>query len=296
MGGARRLTIGVRDATTEVEESLFEVLGGLTCSFTRDAAGGVSIFLEPGDVDEARGALTRAGIAAWGPSEEPDVDWVAASAALREPVAIGPFLLDPHDGPLASRPGRRVRLHLPAARAFGTGSHESTRLALRLLLQLDLSGKRVLDVGCGAGTLAFVAALGRREPSKGSRTLRSAANAVRRASSFTVAFDLDMDAAVATREGAGDNDVRGVATFAGPIDALAARPLFDVVVANMIAEEVGPLLPMIRERLKPRGRLVTSGQLLSREAEWLSRLRSHGFSPVALAAEGEWLGATSVKR
>ena len=139
-------------------------------------------------------------------------------------------------------------------------------------------GQRVLDVGCGAGTLAFVAALG---PSS---------------ASFTVAFDLDMDAAVATVEGAHDNRVRRVATFAGPIEALAKGPQFDVAVANMIAEEVGPLLPMIRERLKPRGRLVTSGQLLSREAEWLSRLRANGFTPLALAAEGEWLGTTSEKR
>ena len=102
--------------------------------------------------------------------EEKSTDWVAESAALRKAVLVERYLFDPHDGDLATAPPPGVRrLFLPAVRAFGTGSHESTRLAVRLLLSEDLRGARVLDVGCGTGTLAFVAALEGRAPGRGFR-------------------------------------------------------------------------------------------------------------------------------
>ena len=98
------------------------------------------------------------------------------------------YLFDPHDGSLATAPPPGVRrLFLPAVRAFGTGSHESTRLAVRLLLSENLRGACVLDVGCGTGTLAFVAAL--------------------EGASHVVAFDVDREAVFATREQARVNGI-----------------------------------------------------------------------------------------
>ena len=170
-------------------------------------------------------------------------------AALRRAVLVEPYLFDPHDGTLASAPPPGVRrLFLPAVRAFGTGSHESTRLAVRLLLSEDLRGACVLDVGCGTGTLAFVAAL------EGAR--------------HVVAFDVDPHAAFATREQARTNGIPRVSAFAGLLEALRDKARFDVIVANMIHEELVPILPALHARLAPEGRLLCSGQLVERRGEW----------------------------
>jgi ribosomal protein L11 methyltransferase len=191
---------------------------------------------------------------------------------MRKSVLVNPYLLDPHEGDLATVPPAGVRrLFLPAVRAFGTGSHESTRLALRLLLGESLAGARVLDVGCGTGTLAFVAAL------EGAR--------------HVVAFDVDPDAAFATREQARANAIPRVSAFAGSLDGLAGRARFDVVVANMIHEEIAPLLPAIHARLAPGGRLLCSGQLVERREEWDDLLRKRGFRSVRAIAENEWFGS-----
>ncbi len=256
----------------EPEGDFLDGLGGLEFSSTVSTDGNVLIWVDSVDRAEALARLAAIGLPGLSTFEEIPRDWVAESAALRRAVLVERYLFDPHDGDLASAvpPGVR-RLHLPAVRAFGTGSHESTRLAVRLLLALDLRGARVLDVGCGTGTLAFVAAL------EGAR--------------HVIAFDLDPYAAFATREQARANGILGVSAFAGPLDALAAKTRFDVVVANMIQEEVAPLLPAIHDRLAPSGRLLCSGQLVEREEDFRYLLRKTGFRPVRSLRENEWFGS-----
>jgi ribosomal protein L11 methyltransferase len=125
-------------------------------------------------------------------------------------------------------------------------------------------------VGCGTGTLAFVAAL--------------------EGASRVVAFDVDREAAFATRTQAIANGISRVHAFAGPLEALARPARFDVVAANMIHEEVAPLLPAFRTRLASGGRLLCSGQLVEREGEFGDLLRKNGFRPVRSLRENEWLG------
>jgi ribosomal protein L11 methyltransferase len=255
----------------EREGDFLEGLEGLEFSSAAAPRGGLSVWVDRRDLATALAALAALGAHDLSTFEEIPRDWVAESAALRRAVLVERYLLDPHDDDLATpeAPGVR-RLFLPAARAFGTGSHESTRLALGLLLSESLRGARVLDVGCGAGTLAFVAAL------EGARCI--------------VAFDLDRDAAFATREGALANGVPRVAAFAGPLDALNRTARFDVIVANMIHEEIAPLLPALRGHLAPGGRLLCSGQLVERRGEWEDLLRKDGLRAVGSLQENEWLG------
>jgi len=273
VSGAVRFVVPAAPADA-VEESLFEWFGDVAFSAAREASGDLSVWVGREDAAEAKAILERFGVPGVLSFEEAARDWVAEAAALRKSVAVGRYLLDPHDGALATAPAPgQVRIHLPAARAFGTGSHESTRLALRLLLGEALSGRRVLDVGCGAGTLAFVAAL--------------------EGAAWTAAFDLDLDAALATREHARANRIGRVGAFAGPLDALRDGARFDVAAANMILEEVAPLLGGIRRRLDPGGRLVSSGLLAEREREWDDLLWRSGFRVIRSLTENEWLGTVA---
>jgi ribosomal protein L11 methylase PrmA len=258
-------------ATLEENQDFLEGLGGLEFSAAAAPGGGLNLWVDSADVEEAIAHLAALGASGLLTFKEESIDWVSASAALRTAVLVDRYLFDPHDGALATpAPAGVRRLFLPAVRAFGTGSHESTRLAVRLLLAEDLSGARVLDVGCGTGTLAFVAAL--------------------EGASRVVAFDLDREAAFATREQALANGVPRVSAFAGPLDALAPGARFGVIAANMIHEETAPLLPALRARLAPGGRLLCSGQLVEREGEWEDLLRKEGFRKVRSLRENEWLG------
>lgn len=252
-----------------------EGLGGLEFSSAAAPDGGLSVWVGSRDLAAALAALAALGAPDLPTFKEEFTDWVSASAALRRSVLVERYLLDPHEDDLATPapPGVR-RLFLPAVRAFGTGSHESTRLAIRLLLAEEFPGARVLDVGCGTGTLAFVAAL------EGAR--------------HVVAFDLDPDAAFATREQARANRIPRVSTFAGPLEALRPAARFDVIVANMILEEVAPLLATLHSRLAPGGRLLCSGQLVERRGEWEILLRRESFRQVRSIQENEWLGTAWV--
>jgi ribosomal protein L11 methyltransferase len=262
---ALRFTIA--NAGTDVEDRLFEVLAEIPSSWTRDGSS-VAVWVEQHDAEAARAALHTARLASESSIEE-DRDWVSAAADLQRPVEVGSYLLDPHEGARATPAGARTRLFVPATRAFGTGSHESTRLALRLLLEEGVRGRRVLDLGCGAGTLAMVAA--------------------KEGAGFVAALDIDPDAAFETRDLSRVNGV-SVAPVAGPLAALGSGSRFDVVVANMIHEELAPLLAGVRASLAPAGRFLTAGQLAERQWLWAEALTEAGFAVEAEIKENGWTG------
>lgn len=203
-------------------------------------------------------------------------DWLASYRALAQPIAVGDRLfLDPRepgefppeipDAPEV--PDGRLLLRVPARSAFGTGSHASTRLALRLLERQDLSGHSVLDVGTGSGVLALAAlALG-------------AARAV--------GFDLDPAAGLLAGQHARLN--RLPATFwTGGSDGLAPAARFDVVVVNALPHEVLPESARIANAVAAHGRLLISGVLATEGTATLAAWETHGLSPVARLDEEEW--------
>ena len=214
------------------------------------------------------------GVEAAGEAAVPDTDWLAAYRERARPFAVGRTLFvdprEPEDGAATPPEGRRL-IRLPARGAFGIGSHESTRLLLEMLEDLDLAGLDVLDVGTGTGVLAFAALW---------RGARSA-----------VAFDCDPAAPFHARDNARLNALgsRAPRLFAGSASSLGRRPRFDLALANVVPEQILPDLAAVAALLRPGGGMLLSGILAERGDEMLAAAGALGLGERGRRADGEWV-------
>jgi ribosomal protein L11 methyltransferase len=170
----------------------------------------------------------------------PDEDWVRVTQAQFAPVPVTPkFWIVPswHAVPAAAE---RV-IRLDPGLAFGTGTHPTTRMCLRWIATQARAWPRVLDYGCGSGILAIGAAL------HGAREID--------------AVDIDIAAVEATRANALAN---GVTLRAGLPDVAAGT--YDLVLANILAQPLKLLAPLLAGHLADGAPLVLAG-ILERQAD-----------------------------
>ncbi len=203
--------------------------------------------------------------------EAPWEDWDRSWRERQVPVEVTPRLVV--CPPWVEAPeGDRDVIRLEAKMAFGTGSHESTRIAALLMESLQLAGKSVLDVGTGTGILALYASL--------------------RGAERAVGFDIDPVAGPCLRENLDLNpmDTPAPAFYVGTLDALAPDARFDVIVVNMIRTETWPYLDALLARLAPGGRLVFSGQRVEDQPHWKTWFARTGVSVADEVTLGEWWG------
>ncbi len=217
------------------------------------------------DVSALRHALLARGFAAADVDFLDDADWQNRWRQYAVDFCFADRLwLVPRDVPAPGEPA----LHLDPGLAFGSGSHPTTRLCLDWLARADLTGRSLLDYGCGSGVLALAALkLGARE---------------------VLAIDHDPQALLATQENAAYNALgppeSGAELSVGPPDALSDRT-FDVVVANILANPLLELADVLTSALVPGGVLVMSGLLEAQADRVMRAYPSLSFSPVALEAD-----------
>ncbi|HSS51313.1 MAG TPA: 50S ribosomal protein L11 methyltransferase [Thermoanaerobaculia bacterium] len=201
----------------------------------------------------------------------PDADWFAGWRERARPFPVGRTLfLDPREPgePAEELPAGRTLLRLPARAAFGTGSHESTSLALELLEDAEVAGRRVLDVGTGTGVLAFAALL------RGARSV--------------VGFDVDPASPFHARDNSALNGLHP-SFFAGRLSTIRDRPRFDLAVVNVVPEQILPEMPELVHLLRPSAEAILSGILVERGRQVLDRMRGLGFEERDRRMAGDWV-------
>jgi ribosomal protein L11 methyltransferase len=275
--------VELRGLIAEIDEdglaerlSGWPVLGILVEPREADRAS-VAVWIRAGDPyleERVAGIVTGFATGGVDRSAHRDADWAAAWRASLAPFEVGErWWIDPHPDRATDAPPGRLRLAIEARAAFGSGTHESTQLALLQLERLGCEGLRVLDVGTGSGVLAVAAD--------------------RLGAAMVVAVDTDRVAAWEARSTARRQtwSCRPL-IVAGPVGCLVGVA-FDLVLCNMIHSELGPLLGEIRRLTAAAGRVVLSGMLACEREAVETMLGEEDLEVRAEASIGEWIGLTA---
>lgn len=206
-----------------------------------------------------------------------DKDWETAWQAYYEPIHVSRFMdivpIWEKDDQVADP--KKTTLFLDPGMAFGTGSHETTKLALRLLEIAMAGGEDVIDVGTGSGVLAIAAK-------------KLGANDV-------AAYDYDGSILDITRNNFALNDVEDVISVAQNNILNDIDTQVDIITANILFEILEPLIPQAYTNLKADGQLVLSGIFHDKKDDMLALLSANDFTVEIVMNMGEWYGILAHK-
>jgi ribosomal protein L11 methyltransferase len=216
--------------------------------------------------------------------EADDTDWLETYRKSLRPVKIGRIVVNPGWDLSLEPDSETIIIDLEPGLAFGTGQHETTRLAIGALQRLELSDKRVLDVGAGSGILGIVAA---------------------KLGASVVGVDNDASTVRVAQENAAKNNV-SAEFLEGILETVLPRTPFDVLVCNLFAELHDALMGQYRQALEDGGHLILTGILAGteradadervtwdtssgREVLVLEALKREGFALLKREQAGDWV-------
>ncbi len=240
-----------------------------------ESDGGLSAFVGAEHDDEVLRFRTRQVVHAAGVRGELQFrriasrNWNEEWERSMQPVAVGRFVILP---PWAEAPGgNQMPLWIEPKMSFGTGHHESTRLALKLVEDRVVTGNSVLDAGTGTGILAIAAA--------------------RLGAERVVAFDVDPWSAVNCVENLERNAMSQHIQFVHGELADVSETGFDVAIANINRNVLLALLPGLIERVVAGGTIILSGLLTTDRDVMHGRVAQVGVRVGNEITEGEWWAA-----
>lgn len=215
--------------------------------------------------------------------ETEDIDWINNWKQYFKQFYVDDILIIPSWEEVKEEDKDRMIIHIDPGTAFGTGMHETTQLCIRQLKKYVTPDTELLDVGTGSGILSIVA--------------------LKLGAKHAVGTDLDPCAVPAVEENKEANDIPQDAfemMIGNIIDDKEVQDTvgyekYDIVAANILADVLVPLTPVIVHQMKKGGIYITSGIIDNKEETVVNAVKAAGLEVLEVTYQGEWVSVTARK-
>ena len=216
-------------------------------------------------------------------SQTEDVDWVNNWKKYFHQFYVDDILIIPSWEEVKEEDKDKMIIHIDPGTAFGTGMHETTQLCIRQIRKYLKDGDRILDVGTGSGILSIAA--------------------LKLGAGYALGTDLDPCAVTAVKENMEVNGLKedqydvilGNIIDDPKVQSEAGEEAYDIVTANILAEVLLPLTPVVIHQLKKGGIYITSGIIDDKEAVVVEAVKAAGLEVLEVTHQGEWVSVTARK-
>ncbi len=238
---------------------------------------------------EVRGGLSE--LSAWTDvgegiieeSQTEDLDWMNNWKQYFHQFYVDDILIIPSWEDVKPEDSEKMVIHIDPGTAFGTGMHETTQLCIRQIRKYVTDRTRILDVGCGSGILGMLA--------------------LKFGAAYSVGTDLDPCAVEATHENMQGNGICpdqyevmiGNLINDPEIQERVGYEKYDIVAANILADVLVELTPVIVSQLKTGGIYITSGIIDDKEQTVVEAVERAGLEVLEVTYQGEWVSVTARK-
>ncbi len=228
-----------------------------------------------GYMDISEGTITE--------SQTEDKDWINNWKEYFHQFYVDDILIVPSWEEVKEEDKDKMILHIDPGTAFGTGMHETTQLVIRQLKKFVTKDTQMLDVGTGSGILGIVA--------------------LKLGAAHVVGTDLDPCAIPAVADNKEANDIKdetfdmliGNIIDDKEVQDTVGYEKYDIVTANILADVLVPLTPVIVNQMKKGAYYITSGILDVKEEVVVKAVKDAGLQLVEVTHQGEWVSVTARK-
>ena len=215
--------------------------------------------------------------------ETEDIDWINNWKQYFHQFYIDDILVIPSWEDVKPSDEDKLVLHIDPGTAFGTGMHETTQLCIRQLRKFITPKTEILDVGTGSGILAILSLMF--------------------GAKHAVGTDLDICAIEAVEQNCEANGINkdkfemmiGNIITDKEVQDKVGYERYDIVVANILADVLVPLTPVILHQLKKGGIYITSGIIDDKEQTVVDAVKAAGLEVLEVTYQGEWVSVTARK-
>ena len=215
--------------------------------------------------------------------ETEDIDWINNWKQYFKQFDVDDILIIPSWEEVKEEDKDRMIIHIDPGTAFGTGMHETTQLCIRQLKKFVKEDTELLDVGTGSGILSIVA--------------------LKLGAKHAVGTDLDPCAVPAVEENKEVNEIPaqdfdmmiGNIIDDKEVQDKVGYEKYDIVVANILADVLVPLTPVIVNQMKKGGIYITSGIIDNKEETVVKAVKAAGLEVLEVTYQGEWVSVTARK-